>query len=250
MATISIIMALYNHANFVSECIRSIRKQTFSDWELVIVDDASTDSPLKVLKPIMETDARIRYSRFSVNRGPSAARNEAIRLATGKFISFVDADDMLTKSSLEMRLRALDGSESLWVHGRAYNLVNGKLVKDRDFHGNWKKFHAKMPEPVTRYSLAVHSNSVMVKRSFYEKLGLFDEDLRYGEEQDVWKRALAFGYMPLYVNDFVCIYRHHAGQTRFKKGARELKSRCFKLSAKRLAIRLAEGITKDNTILL
>lgn len=249
MVSVSIVMALYNYARYVTDAIKSVQKQTMSDWELIIVDDASTDNPLSVLKPILRQDSRISYQALAVNSGPSAARNCAIRQAKGRYITFLDADDLLTKPSLEIRLNKFDDN-TLWVHGRAMHMKDNKLSLDDDFHGWQKKYSDFKHTPITSYSRGVHSNSVLVKREFYEQLGLFDEDLRYGEEQDMWKRALAFGYLPRYTKKPVCIYRYHKQQTRFKPGARELKSMCFKISAERLAIRLKEGINSTNTICL
>jgi len=245
---VSVVMALYNYAKYVGDAIKSVQKQTYSDWELVIVDDASTDNPMKVLSPLLKADSRISYYALPVNSGPSAARNEAIRRSKGNFITFLDADDMLTKESLEARLNKFR-DDTLWVHGRAMHLRDGKLMPDTEFHGFQKKYSRLEVKPLD-YSRGIHSNSVLVRRKFYEELGLFDEDLRYGEEQDMWKRALAFGHMPRYTKKFVCIYRYHKGQTRFQPGAQDLKKRCFKLSAKRLKVRLEEGINTSNTICL
>jgi glycosyltransferase involved in cell wall biosynthesis len=249
MPKVSIVIALHNYARYVAETLRSIQKQTVKDWEVVIVDDASTDNPYPVVRPFL-SDSRFKFHSLSSNVGVSAARNIAIRRSEGSFIAFVDADDMLTKKSLALRLKALSKTKRLWVHGRVYNLKDGKLTPDTDFHNLWVEFNKQAPDPITKYSKSVHSQSVLVQREFYKKIGMFDEELRYAEEQDVWKRAVSFGYMPAYVSDFVAIYRYHKKQTRFQPGARELKKRCLKLSAERLALRLKEGINPTNTILL
>lgn len=248
MPEVSIVIALYNHADYISDCLKSVLLQSFQDMEIIIIDDASTDHPEKKIVPLLK-DKRVVYRRLDKNAGPSRARNEAIRQSSGDFIAFVDADDMLTKKSIEYRVNTIKQKNLLWVHGRACNLIGKKIKQDMDFHEQWLKFCKQMPVPITLYSKSVHSNSVLVKKSFYKILGLFDEDIRYGEDQDMWKRALAFGYIPGYVEHVVCIYRHHALQTRFKKGAKELKKECFDLIDKRLQIRLKEGINNSNTIM-
>jgi glycosyltransferase involved in cell wall biosynthesis len=245
---ISVVTALYNYANFVSDAIKSVQRQSYQDFEMIIVDDCSTDNPYKVLDKIK--DSRIKIFKLDKNHGPSYSRNYAIKKSIGNFITFLDADDMLTENSLLLRLNCLLNSNALWCHGRSLNLINGKIEYKDQFHSLWKEYQKTKPAISTNYSKCIHSNSVLVKRQFYVQLGMFDTDLRYGEEQDLWKRAIAFGHYPVYVTDPVCIYRNHNNQTRFKKGAKELKKKCFKLSAERLEIRLKEGINSTNTILL
>lgn len=243
---ISIVTALYNYADYIKYSINSVIQQTYTDWEMIIVDDCSTDNPYKILNNIIDT--RIKVFRLEKNSGPSFARNYAIRKSSGDYITFLDADDMLTQDSLSMRLNKLIQSDAIWCHGRALNLIDGKLEKKDQFHSLWKEFQNKKLN--TEYSKCIHSNSVLVKRDFYKKFGLFDIDLRYGEEQDLWKRAIAFNFYPVYEKKPVCIYRNHPNQTRFKPGARLLKKECLEISQKRLKIRLLEGINSSNTILL
>ena len=92
--TVSIILPAYNTGKYICKCIESIQKQTFGDWELIIVDDGSTDDTLDVSERITEGDNRIKVIRTE-NRGVSAARNECICRAVGKYLCFIDSDDTI-----------------------------------------------------------------------------------------------------------------------------------------------------------
>ena len=92
---ISILMAVYNAAPYLRESIESIRRQTFKEWELIAIDDASTDDSRAILSNYAEADPRIRLISLPHNGGQGKARNEGLRQAQGDYICFVDSDDCL-----------------------------------------------------------------------------------------------------------------------------------------------------------
>lgn len=92
---ISILMAVYNAAPYLCESIESIRRQTFKEWELIAIDDASTDDSRAILSNYAEADPRIRLISLPHNGGQGKARNEGLRQAQGDYICFVDSDDCL-----------------------------------------------------------------------------------------------------------------------------------------------------------
>lgn len=91
---ISIITPVYNAARFLPETLASVRTQTLTDWEQILVDDGSTDNSVALIEETASRDARFRLLRTPRNQGPSAARNLAIQAARGRFIAFLDADDL------------------------------------------------------------------------------------------------------------------------------------------------------------
>ncbi len=101
---VSIIMPAYNCGRFIEESIQSVLAQTATDWELLIVDDNSADHTEAILKPYLAQYPNIRYTRFPENRGAAAARNEAIRQACGRYIAFLDSDDLWTPDKLEKQI--------------------------------------------------------------------------------------------------------------------------------------------------
>ena len=102
MPLVSVIMPTFNSATFVVESVASVLAQTFADWELLIVDDASSDDTVNVLRSI--PDDRIKIFVLKANAGPAAARNAAIRQAQGRYIAFLDADDIWLPMKLERQL--------------------------------------------------------------------------------------------------------------------------------------------------
>jgi len=117
---ISVVVPLYNYAHYIEANIRSVLSQTHTDWELVIVDDASKDDPARVIMPYVNNHANIHFYQLPKNKGYSHAKNYAIERTRGDYITTIDADDLLTPDSLKNRLAALEAHPRAdWVHGRA-----------------------------------------------------------------------------------------------------------------------------------
>ena len=102
---VSIITPTWACAGFIGETIRSVQSQTYQNWELLIQDDCSDDNTLEVLQPFMEADARIKYECNPQNSGAAITRNAALRRAKGRWIAFLDADDLWLPEKLEHQLR-------------------------------------------------------------------------------------------------------------------------------------------------
>ena len=101
---VSIITPVYNCEAFLPEAARSVLEQTWSNWECLIVDDCSGDGSFDLAKSLEEKDARIRAARLETNMGPGAARNRAIGMAKGRFIAFLDCDDLWKPEKLEKQV--------------------------------------------------------------------------------------------------------------------------------------------------
>jgi len=102
MELVSIIMPSYNCGRFIAESIRSVLAQTYENWELLIVDDCSTDDTASVVKAF--ADPRIRYQRNRQNEGAALTRNKALLAAKGRYIAFLDADDIWAPEKLEKQI--------------------------------------------------------------------------------------------------------------------------------------------------
>lgn len=106
--TVSVVTPAFNAAWIVGEAIRSVQSQTFTDWELVIVDDCSTDSTAAVIGQFASSDERIRLLRQTVNSGPAGARNAALAASRGRFVAFLDSDDLWLPRKLEQQLSFME----------------------------------------------------------------------------------------------------------------------------------------------
>lgn len=105
LGLVSIITPSWNCAPFICETIRSILAQTYQNWELIISDDCSTDNTYKVIEPYMEIDSRIKYICNEKNSGAAITRNNALKVAKGKWIAFLDSDDLWLPEKLEHQLK-------------------------------------------------------------------------------------------------------------------------------------------------
>lgn len=102
---ISIITPTYNCAQFIEETIRSVQAQTYTNWEMIISDDCSTDNTREVIAPYLERDSRIKYICNEKNSGAAITRNNALRVAKGRWIAFLDSDDLWLPEKLERQVK-------------------------------------------------------------------------------------------------------------------------------------------------
>jgi len=102
---VSIITPVYNAEKFLSETIESIKEQTYKNWELLLVDDCSKDNSAKIIKEFKRSDDRIKYIKLEKNSGASISRNTGIKNAKGRFIAFVDSDDLWEPEKLEIQIK-------------------------------------------------------------------------------------------------------------------------------------------------
>ena len=113
---VSIITPNWNCANLILETIRSVKAQTYPNWEIIIVDDCSTDNSNKVVESYMAEDGRIRFLKNDKNFGAALSRNYALREAKGRWIAFLDSDDLWEPKKLEKQLRFM--VENLYLSGK------------------------------------------------------------------------------------------------------------------------------------
>lgn len=192
--TVSVIVAAYNYGRYLAACLDSLCAQTFVDWEAVIVDDGSTDDTPQVVARYLP-DERIRYL-CTDHVGQPAAKNHGIRAASGRYVAFLDADDVWLPEKLEKQVRLLDEKPEVGVVATRRMQIDpqGNVVPlDADYvqhrgyvveHMFWRNF--------------VCFSSSMVRASVFERVGVFDEALPLAIDYDLWLRAarcFAFDYV-------------------------------------------------------
>lgn len=243
---ISVVVPLYNYRKYIGYCIQSILKQTYKDFELIVVDDCSTDESYKVAKKFKE-DKRVKVIKLDKNYGYSKAKNEGIVISKGKYIVTLDADDMMTKDSLEIRLKAIEKRGVDFVYADAYFVKNKITLKDC-----YASNKHKINKSIDLYN--IHAQSVMINRSVHVKYGLYDESLRSRSDREMWwrlfgkceddeKRVTSF-----HVKKPVAYYRYHRySMWRKRKRNPDLDRQVIKKSEKAYMERKKNGITKENT---
>ncbi len=111
---VSVILPTYNCGKFIAQSIDSVIAQTVTDWEICIVDDCSTDNTREVLQPYVQKYPNIHYTRLAKNGGPAVARTEAMRQAKGKYIAFLDSDDLWTPDKLQKQIAYMEENQVLF----------------------------------------------------------------------------------------------------------------------------------------
>jgi glycosyltransferase involved in cell wall biosynthesis len=246
MAQVSVIMPAYNVAPYIGAAIDSVLGQTMPDWELLIVDDGSTDDTTRIVQAYAARDARIRLLTRP-NGGIAAARNTALREATGDFFAILDSDDLWEPRYLEAQLAifAADPEVDI-VTGNGW-FLGGRL------HGTpARPYPDPRPQPTLATILgdeeAIFIMSIM-RRRVCDTVGLFDERLRSNEDYDLWLRAAIAGLRIRRNDEPLGHYRRRddsvsASQVAMLKGI----LRVYEYTRPRLAGRAAEIEILDSQI--
>ncbi|KZN15063.1 glycosyltransferase family 2 protein [Marinomonas sp. TW1] len=127
--SVSIITPSYNSSEFISSTIRSVISQSHHDWEMIIVDDCSSDSSVKLIQSFVEHDSRIKLIQLSKNSGAAVARNKGIEVAQGRYIAFLDSDDLWLSNKLEIQLSFMQSNDYPFCFS-AYDKIdeNSKVI--------------------------------------------------------------------------------------------------------------------------
>ncbi|HRH67088.1 MAG TPA: glycosyltransferase family 2 protein [Bacteroidia bacterium] len=196
---VSVIIPCFNYGNFISRAMDSLLLQTSKDWECIVVDNGSTDITQQVCTEYTSRDRRFTYFRQK-SGGPSSGRNQGLILAKGKYIQFLDADDLLARRKLEVQSAYLEKETGVdLVYGpvgyfssdmdqvlqdKIENLSNAK----KDGHsGSGKKLHSLL----IRSNIFV-TNAPMIRRSVIDLAGPFNEEQKYLEDWEFWLRCSGF----------------------------------------------------------
>lgn len=123
---VSIITPTFNSAKYIAETIQSVQNQTYSNWEMIIVDDASSDETITVIEKVQENDSRIILVRQKKNVGPAITRNTGIQKASGKFMTFLDADDIWFEDFIENSVKTIQETGISFVFS-SYRRANEEL---------------------------------------------------------------------------------------------------------------------------
>lgn len=180
---VSIITPTYNSEKFITETIQSVQNQTYQNWEMLIVDDCSSDKTVDIIQQFMEDDHRIHLIRLNKNSGASKARNKAINEVKGDFMTFLDADDIWFPEFIENSITTIQSTGIPFVFS-SYKRSNEKLeFIYSDFI---------VPQKVT-YTDILKTNSISCLTAFIDvkKLGVkFMPDIRKRQDMGLWLKYL------------------------------------------------------------
>lgn len=184
---VTVVLTAYNYARYLPSAITSVQGQSFTDWELRVVDDGSTDDTAEVVRSFAASDPRIHYLH-QANAGLSAARNTGIRSARGAFVALLDADDAWEPAFLRRTLEAFAGLPDdfalVATHSRLMDAA-GRLLPASSRSGTRER-EVRAEDLILKNRFA--ADAVLVRREAFEASGMFDETLRSSEDRDMWIR--------------------------------------------------------------
>lgn len=215
---VSVIIPTYNRAQLINRAIQSVLDQTYQDFELVVVDDCSTDNTEDIVNSI--ADERVRYIRHETNKGASAARNTGIKASRGELIGFLDSDDEWLPEKLRLQVEVIDSSSSSvgLVYG-GYEVIDDETK--RTIQRVYPEKRGYIFEDVLKMNGPTKPLTPLVRRECFDKVGLFDEEMRFGEDWEMWVR-IAEHYEFDFVNGVVGRYHKSTHQiTRDRSSALE-----------------------------
>lgn len=188
MIKVTIVIPNFNCSEFLNDCLSSILKQSFTNWECIIWDDGSTDNSLSIIKSFVELDRRFSYGWALNNNGLAATLNSAYALAQGEYICQVDADDILLPLALDTCVKFLDKNKKIDLVYTNKLIINENNTRFEQHWGN-KEHYSKMklfhsPPLVTHFRL--------MRREVYQRIGGYNEAILFGEDDDFAIR-LAWG---------------------------------------------------------
>ena len=206
LLSISVIIPLYNKQDAITRTIQSVLDQTVSDFELVVVDDGSTDNSLAVVQAI--DDRRIRVIHKE-NGGVSSTHNVGIKAAKGQYVALLDGDDLWEPTFLEEQMRLVADFPEAGMWGVNYAFVKGDRCwacqqgMGKGFRGYVENYFG------TRHNDLYCSSSVVIRKDVFETAGYFDERISASEDLDMWYRIILH-YPVVYYDKVLAYYNQNA----------------------------------------
>lgn len=213
---VSVIMAVYNAEKFLDESIQSVLGQTLKDLELIIINDSSDDSSLEIIKKYKKKDNRIILINLQKNLGRAGARNRGLKIAKGKYIAILDADDVALPQRLEKQYSFLEENDDIFLVGSGAINIDEK--------GNILNTHKATADP-NKIALELPKNNCIYHSSImYRNNGqyLYREKFPYSQDYDLYLRILSDGEQIASLEEPLIKYRINSGAISWTKRAQQM----------------------------
>ncbi|GAA4268109.1 glycosyltransferase family 2 protein [Hyunsoonleella aestuarii] len=213
MPFFSVVIPLYNKEDYIEDTLKSVMNQTFTDFEIIIVDDGSTDKSL--LKINSFEDLRIKVFHQN-NQGASASRNKGIELAKANIIAFLDADDIWLPNHLETLKNLVNDFPNCGLYCSRYQtkLTKRKIIKHSFSDVIADNFRGIIPDffKASLMHRVAHTSALAIHKNIFAKYGVFDLDISSGQDLDLWVRIGAYSDVAI-SNEITSIYRFEIPNT-------------------------------------
>lgn len=253
----TVVISNYNYAQFLPSAIESCLDQNVP-CKIIVVDDHSEDDSWPLVIKYAKKYKSLSGVRLKQNSGGNArGKNVGISLSKTNYVTCLDSDDMLLPGSIGIRENIFATNPMAgWVHGMSKRLVTtdeySEILEKIDLRpsvsfSGYRKLKS-VPESDILWYEGVEASTVLCRREIYDKVGLYDEDLKWKIDREMWSRFLYNNIKKVWIKKFVSIYRHHKNQVTKNKNIKQ----CEKINKHFYKIRRirAAGITEGNTLLI
>ena len=197
---VSVIIPCYNGGKYLAETLDSVSMQSYTNWECIVADDGSTDNSKTITESYIQKESRFKYV-YHVNAGPSAARNLGIKASKGEYLLFLDSDDLIEKDKLKRQVevfREFPSTDLVYGDMKYFTKTpDGKISLKENTDIYWKngRISGKGDEiiPVLLKGNIMVVDSPLIKRTVFDKIGLWDTEIWFNEDWDVWTRCAISG---------------------------------------------------------
>jgi len=210
MELVSVIVPFYNSSAFIEKAINSVFSQTYKNWELILIDDGSTDQTTELVNNLIKYEPKAILIQQQ-NRGQGAARNSGIKKANGNLIAFLDADDFWTADKLHLQINKKKTENADLIFSNGYLFSESNIASAVEYH--WKSGIFK---GIDMFRLLCKNNflnpgTVLLNKNIFDSVGLFDENkiVRGSEDFDMWLKISRAGFLFYGMEDHLLYYRLH-----------------------------------------
>lgn len=205
---VSVVIPVYNGEKFLSEAIESVINQTYSNWEIIVVNDGSTDGSIDILS---NYNRKLSWKFYVINQknyGPSIARNRAITKAKGEYIAFLDSDDTWLPEKLKKQVEFLELNRNIvLVYSDCYIIDSNGSMEENNYFYRTKPFKGKTLHNLLNNNF-IPTSTVILRRRILNDIGLFNIKFRISQDYDLWLR-IAEKYTIDFLDEPLAKYRFH-----------------------------------------
>jgi glycosyltransferase involved in cell wall biosynthesis len=217
----SILLANYNNSYFLDDCLKSIYRQTYKNWEVIFLDDCSTDNSLRIIEAYAKKDSRIKIFSNEINKGCGFTKARCVQLASGEICGFLDSDDALMPNALEVMVKThLEKPRAALIYSRRFHCDERMSVFDVS-EDDTGKFISQLVTPLIN-----HFSSF--KKIFYDKTGGIDTYMKRAVDQDLYLRLEEKGEV-VFIPAALYLYRHNDNSISLNKN--EYKAQAWHIYA-------------------